>query len=286
MTDLLYFATGDGANVSGEAYAAPANKLYNIQPVSATTLDLIFDNGRKIMNYDSVRLTITSNTHQNVIASIGKVISRNQGGSLITICDSDNSIFLNSNITDCTISLGISGTAFHTQNITGTAKGAVTVTSGSFDSLLLTAITDATVSLYLASQVGTDITATDVVAAETEAASTGSVTLTVDNGSGSASDAANDELLNEQIWKSDGTLFGTCTTVSSTTSLVFSGGLSNAITNNDVLYTGTRYYILKSVEIELGSTLKLEPDELNFNDDNHKLYITLASGSVDIITRQ
>jgi len=101
MTDLLYFATGDGANASGEAYAAPVSRLRRILPVSATTLDLIFEN--EDTSLDSVRLTISSNTHQNVIASIGKITSRSNGGSLITICDSDNSIFLNSNITDCVI---------------------------------------------------------------------------------------------------------------------------------------------------------------------------------------
>ena len=101
MTDLLYFATGDGANASGEAYAAPVSRLRRMLPISTTALDLIFEN--EDTSLDSVRLTITSNTHKNVIASIGKVISRNQGGSLITVCDSDNSIFLNSNITDCVI---------------------------------------------------------------------------------------------------------------------------------------------------------------------------------------
>ncbi len=277
---LMYFSTGDGANASGEAYAAPVNKLYSIQPVSATALDLIFDNGRKTMNFDSVRLTITSNKHKSVIASINKVTSSN-GTGLITVCDADNSLFINSNITDCTVYLGKSDTAFYTQNITGTSKGTVTVTSGSFDSLLLTAITTATVNLYLTSQVGTDITSTTVVAAEEEAASASSVTLTVKTYAATA-----DAFLNEKVYKSDGTLFGTCTAVNSTTEIVFGGGISSTISGDDVLYTGTRYYILKSVEIELGSTLKLEPDELNFDDNNYTLYITLASGSVDIITRQ
>jgi|TARA_Y100000310_G_scaffold173696_1_gene173836 hypothetical protein len=276
----MYFSTGDGANASGEAYAAPVNKLYSIQPVSATALDLIFDNGRKTMNFDSVRLTITSNKHKSVIASINKVTSSN-GTGLITVCDADNSLFINSNITDCTVYLGKSDTAFYTQNITGTSKGTVTVTSGSFDSLLLTAITTATVNLYLTSQVGTDITSTTVVAAEEEAASASSVTLTVKTYAATA-----DAFLNEKVYKSDGTLFGTCTAVNSTTEIVFGGGISSTISGDDVLYTGTRYYILKSVEIELGSTLKLEPDELNFDDNNYTLYITLASGSVDIITRQ
>ena len=144
------------------------------------------------------------------------------------------------------------------------------------------------VDLYVASQRGTDITATDVVAAETEAASTSSVTLTVDNGSGSASDAADDELKDERVYKSDGTLFGTCTTVSSTTALVFSGGLSSAITNNDVLYTGTRYYILKSVVIPVNTTLVLNKDELRVDPDDYLIYIKLsaADGAVDAIIRK
>ena len=282
MTDLLYFATGDGANASGEAYAAPVSRLRRILPVSATTLDLIFEN--EDTSLDSVRLTISSNTHQNVIASIGKVTSRNSGGSLITICDSDNSKFLNSNITDCVIYLGGSSSNFNAQNITGTSKVEVSTTGGSFDSISLASVhasADATVNLYYASQVGTDITSTTVLAAETEAASESSVTLTVDTVAATA-----DAFLNEKVYKSDGTLFGTCTARSSGTELVFSGGLSSAITDNDVLYTGTRYHILKAVAIPVGTTLVLNSDEVSFNDIDHNLYITLAAGSIDLITRQ
>jgi len=178
--------------------------------------------------------------------------------------------------------------SFNAQNITGTAKVLVNTSGGKFDSISLANVdsTSATVNLYYASSTDNDITATDVYAAETEAASTSSVTLTVDNGSGSASDAANDELLNEKVYKSDGTLFGTCTTVSSTTELVFSGGLSNAITNNDILYTGTRYYVLKSVSVPVGTTLVLDSNDINFNSGNYNLYITLTAGAIDLIRRQ
>ena len=178
--------------------------------------------------------------------------------------------------------------SFNAQNITGTSKVLVNTSGGKFDSISLASVdsTDATVSLYYASSTGNDITATDVYAAETEAASTSSVTLTVDNGSGSASDAANDELLNEKVYKSDGTLFGTCTTVSSTTALVFSGGLSSAITNNDILYTGTRYYVLKSVSIPVGSTLVLDSNDISFNAGGYSLYIILGAGKIDLTRRQ
>ena len=177
--------------------------------------------------------------------------------------------------------------SFNPQKITGTAKVLVAA-GGNFESISLTNIhasDAATVDLYVASSTGRDITATDVVSAEAEAVSTASVTLTVDDGSGSASDAANDELLNEKVYKSDGTFFGTCTTVSSTTALVFSGGLTNAIANNDILHTGTRYYILKTFSIPVASTLVLDSKDVSFNNGAYQMYIKLGAGTIDLISR-
>tara|TARA_R100001594_G_scaffold145099_1_gene194904 strand:+ start:138 stop:1013 length:876 start_codon:yes stop_codon:yes gene_type:complete len=285
---IMYFSTGDGANASGEAYAAPVNKLRRILPVSTTTLDLVFESN--MGGLDTVRLTIATNKHKEVINSINnKLMGLARPGSMIVVCDSDNSVFVDSNISDCVIYLGRSSSNFNGQNITGTSKALVSTIGGDFDSISLASVhgsNAATIDLYYASQVGTDITATDVVAAEAEAASTSSVTLTVDNGSGSASDASDDELLSEKIYKSDGTLFGTCTTVTDTTTLVFSGGLSNAIANNDVLYTGTRYYVLKAVSLAVGHTLILDRNDINFNSIDYSLYIKLGAGSIDLITRQ
>ena len=73
--------------------------------------------------------------------------------------------------------------------------------------------------------------ASGVLAAVTEAASASSVTLTVDTVS--ATDAL---FKNKEVYKSDGTFFGICTAVNSTTEIVFAGGLSNQITNNDNLH--------------------------------------------------
>ena len=177
--------------------------------------------------------------------------------------------------------------AFYTQNITGTAKTEITTTFGRFDSLSLTAVTAASVSLYLTSIDGSAVTTTAVAVnnANGYPVSTGfdypSTTVTVDTTT--ATDAL---LLNEKVFKSDGTLFGTCTSVASGTSIVFSGGIENAMTNNDVLFTGTKYYILKTVTIPLGATLVLGPEDINFNRGTHKPWIILASGSVDLITRQ
>ena len=100
----MYFATGDGGNAIGESYTVSSDKLYSIHPISATTLDLIFDSGNGY--FDSVRLTIGSNTHKAVIGAINSAINRTHK-SLVVICDSDNSSFINSNITDCVISLGV-----------------------------------------------------------------------------------------------------------------------------------------------------------------------------------
>ena len=78
------------------------------------------------------------------------------------------------------------------------------------------------------------ITASGVLAAETESASGSSVTLTVDT-----VDATESLFLSKPIYKSNGTFFGICTKVNSTTEIVFAGGLDNDITDNDNLYTSS-----------------------------------------------
>ena len=281
LDKFMYFATGDGANLSSEAYTVAASNFVGGHPVSSTVLDLMFDNGHG--HFDTVRLTIASNTHKVVLGSISALLA-DPVYTMAVICDADNSVFCNSNVTDCVIYLGESSSSFNAQNITGTSKTLVNTTGGNFDSLSLASVhdsTDATVKLYYASQVGTDITSTTVLAAETEAASGSSVTLTVDTVAATA-----DAFLNEKVYKSDGTLFGTCTTRNSATELVFSGGLSSAITNDDVLYTGTRYYVLKAVSVPVGKTLMLDHDDISFNSVDYNLYITLGAGSIDLITRQ
>ena len=65
---------------------------------------------------------------------------------------------------------------------------------------------------------------------------------------------------------------GICTAVSDATTLVFAGGLEYAITNNNILYTGTRYNILKTLSIPTASTLKLESDEISFDNSTYDLY--------------
>ena len=82
-----------------------------------------------------------------------------------------------------------------------------------------------------------NLVSTGVYAAETEAAADGSVTLTVDNGSGAGSAATNELLQYQEVYKSNGTFLGVCTSVTNNTTLVFAGGTAAQITDDDVLYT-------------------------------------------------
>ena len=180
--------------------------------------------------------------------------------------------------------------AFNTQNVTGTAKTTVTLVDRSkFESLSLASVHSgdaAVVDLYVAGVDGTNITDTgtnmnQATAPTTIRASTSETALTVDG-----TTATDDLFLNEKVYKSDGTLFGTCTAVASGTSLQFSGGLEQFITNNDDLYTGTRVYLIKAVTIPTGATLILEAGDINFNTNTHALWIKLSAGSIDIMARQ
>ena len=144
----------------------------------------------------------------------------------------------------------------------------------------------ATIDLYLVSQIARDdlsgvkITDTGTDANESDnAATTSSVTLTVD---GTA--ATDDVFTNEKVWKSDGTLFGTCTARNSNTEIVFGGGLSQTLANNDSLYVGTKYYIFKSLVLPTGQTVKMESDEISFDNRIYNLYVKLAGTTpVDVI---
>ena len=91
--------------------------------------------------------------------------------------------------------------------------------------------------------------------------------------------------LDEQVWKSNGTLFGTCTAIGTATGITFGGGLTRAMANNDDLYVGTRHHFLNNVKIPNGASLKLSADEFKFDDTNYKLYIKTDAIGIDIITR-
>jgi hypothetical protein len=155
MSALMYFATGDGGNAIGESYTAPSDRLYSIHPISATTLDLVFNNGND--DFDSIRLTIVSNTHKTVINAINNAINQSYK-SLIAICDSDNSSFIDSNITDCVISLGGTTTVANISGIEATELIDINTRSTPIKSISLanTHSADVAVDLYLKNAGGTD----------------------------------------------------------------------------------------------------------------------------------
>ena len=175
------------------------------------------------------------------------------------------------------------------QKVSGSSKTTITDMRNALDKIdtlslcNINATDSVSIDLYYTSQVTTDITSTTVLAAETEAASGSSVTLTVDTVAATA-----DAFVDEKVYKSDGTLFGTCTARTNSTTLVFSGGLSSAITEDDVLFTGTRYYILKSYVLPANATLILEKNELRVDPKIYAMYIKLsaADSTVDLITRK
>ena len=175
---------------------------------------------------------------------------------------------------------------FYTQKITSGDKTQVTYAYNGYKSMTFSNFSGVAVSitLYVTSQLGTDITTTgtDVDLTAGYPATTSSQAIVL-----SATAATSDAFLNERGYKSDGSLIGTCTTFTDGTHITFAAGLVNAIADAAVLHTGTRYHVLNNVKIPNGASLKLSPDEFNFDNNNYNLYINSdsATGDIDILTR-
>tara|TARA_R110002020_G_scaffold178302_1_gene371275 strand:+ start:333 stop:1208 length:876 start_codon:yes stop_codon:yes gene_type:complete len=275
MEKFLLFTTGSGSAdplnwSSDEASLYSTSELKGMKPSSSRSIDLFFETtyGKEV-----VTLGIKNSTHTSCMRSIVTALNSNQ--VVVAIADVDNHVFCSPYINSVTIT----SQETYCQKITGNTKTKINAPRSNYSSCLITNTdgSDAVrLGLYLASQVGTDITSTTVLAAETEAASTSSVDLTVDTVS-----ATDDLFLNERVYvvKNDSSttpgrveFVGTCTSVVSSTVLRFSGGLEHVITDNDALYTGTRYDILKNLSIPLASTLKLESNEISFDNSIFDLY--------------
>ena len=174
---------------------------------------------------------------------------------------------------------------FKVQKITTTNKTEVSFGGNNNKSMIFTNnhATDAvTIDLYVTSQLGTDITSTTVLAAETEAISSGSVTLNVDTVL-----PTDDVFLNERVYDASGNFFGiaTATADASPDTITFSGGIKKQIANDTVLHTGTRYFVLNNVIIPNGVSLKLTSDEFSFDATYYKMYIQASAVGIDIISR-
>tara|TARA_R100001443_G_scaffold114951_1_gene131798 strand:- start:77 stop:418 length:342 start_codon:yes stop_codon:yes gene_type:complete len=104
----LFFATGGSMDSANEAHVYPLSNLRGIHPVNSTTLGLRFD-PTFITDVaagdatDLVTLTIKAGTFKRVVQTFFKTVSNNY--QMHIIADSDNSEFITSDITDCSITL-------------------------------------------------------------------------------------------------------------------------------------------------------------------------------------
>ena len=240
-----------------------------MKPASYRTIDMVFETS---FGKEVVTLGIKNMTHVAVMKSITQALNTTR--TVVTVADVDNAIYCSPHIQ----TVVIASQETFLQKITGNTKTKINIARSNYTSCLVAnidGVEDVTMTLYLVSQVGSDITDTGTNANEADnSAGTASVTLTVD---GTAATA--DTFENEQVWKSDGTLFGTCTARNSDTEIVFGGGLEQTLANNADLYTGTRYTIFDQINIPSKSTLKLEQDEISF--DNSKFDLYCKSGDSD-----
>jgi len=153
----MYFATGDGANLANgqtpEMFTVPVSRFLGATPVTATTLDLKFsalEGTTDISDY--VRLTIVTNTHKTVLNSINDAIN-NTGRSMILVCDKDNNVFVDSNITDCVIDTVYHGVLYKNKITSATAVEIIDINTKTekLTSMTLANVHtgDATVQVYL-----------------------------------------------------------------------------------------------------------------------------------------
>ena len=140
------------------------------------------------------------------------------------------------------------------QKITTTTKNEIAFLGRDFKSMVLTnmeASDTVLVDLWMVDQTGTSTTLTTSVVNEAYEGSVPgtSTTVTVDNGSGGAPSPTTDQFVGEKIYKDLTTNIGVCTSVGSTTTILFSNGLTNSVSNNDTLSVGTRFYFVNNVPI-------------------------------------
>lgn len=284
MEKFLLFTTGGGTADplnwdSSEAAVYSMSSFKGMKPQDSRSLDLFFETDR---SREIVTLKIKNGTHTSIMESISNAINIGSQ-SVVTVANFDTNKFINSNI----ISVTIRNNETYCQKLTASANVKTKIDLGrrGWSSCTITNTHSAAIALdlYLLSLVSTDVASTTVLAAEAEAISSASVTLTVDT-----VNATDDLFLNERVYRANGSEFefiGICTSVTNTTTLVFGGGIEAAIVDDDVLYTGTRYNALKDLSIPAASTLKLEGNEINFDKNLYDLYAvsSQAGGLIDFI---
>jgi len=266
MEKFLLFTTGGGSAdplnwSSDEAALYSTSELKGMKPASSRSIDLFFETtyGKEI-----VTLGIKNSTHAACMRSIATALNSNQ--VVIPIADVDGGQFCSPYI----YSVNLSSQETYCQSLIANTKTKISVVRSNYSSCLVANTHGGTVTLdlYLASQVGTDITDTK---SEVNGVFAKGLTTAVAIDTG-ISAATSDMFLNERVYKSDGTFVGVCTVFTSAASITFGGGLEVALADDVDLYTGTRYTLIKTVSIPTASSLKLESSEILFDDSTFNLY--------------
>ena len=104
MEKYLYFADGNGANLTTEAYTAPASAIAGVVPESTVTTVIYFNKNVGVDNLeskDAITLTHdnTTNTTGHRVKDIARAIAEaaNAGphvNGVVDVVDLDNSIFI------------------------------------------------------------------------------------------------------------------------------------------------------------------------------------------------
>ena len=277
MKKFLLFTTGGGSADptswdSSKAAIYSVDSLKTIKPRDARTLDLFFEESGK---REIVSLGIKSNSHSRVASAISNAIATSSN-AVIAVADVDGNSYINNLVHSVTLR----PSDFFIQTISDNDQVPVQDADGEFpryspSSMVITPTADSTVSLWLTSISGQFTAATGTLANEGDnEATTASVTLTVDGTS-----ATNNVFKDEIVFHKDGTVYGICTAVNSTTEIVFGGGIEQTLENNVNLETGVRSYILKSTVMPTGSTLILDHHDIGYSITDYRLYVQFTAGS-------
>lgn len=277
----LLFTNGGGSADplnwdSSEAVMYKIEDFTGMKPFDARSIDLFFntDNGREI-----VTLNIKNGTHITVMTAISNaLISSKQ--AVISIADVDNGNFIHKSIYDAEIKHHET----YAQNLDESSSGVsyladvkakINLGRRNYSSCLVTNTTTQNVrmTLYLASQVGTDITDTGANVNNGSDYNAGDTSVIVDGSFGGTDAIRSDLFLDERVYKEDGTFIGICTAIhSSGTPLTFAAGLEVDVDDDENLHTGTRYHLTNELKIPRQDTLKLENNEISFNNSLFALY--------------
>ena len=287
---FLLFTTGGGSDDPvhmdhGEAAMYNANDLRSVKPVDPRTVELIFSTAS---GTELVLIGVQNATQNKVIRAIGQAIS-SSNSSVIAVADIDSGRLIDSTVWSCEI-LGKKTEAY---TITNTVPHRIypnqysSLTSAKIDSLSICnyhASGSAAVDLYLVDVTRdstTSIATTGVLINEAAGYAVGKTVLTVDTTSATTTLFP----VYEKIFNSSGTYIGEIASVGSTTQITLGDGVQAALANNDALYTGNRYNILKSLNIPPKTTVVLDSVDVDFDQVQFSLFAQTTAGSLSFITR-